>query len=550
MRGVAVRQSLLALGLLAIGACQPSPASTVLAPVDAPYGSLANDYVVDRAGDRPSDGTGVSRQALTVGDGPQGEQVLYINFDGATIKRIDPMTGDNSALNTSAIVDTIPVGSTIAFPAFDSSPYAPDFTDAAARTAIVDKVKEWYAGYNVYITTTRPASGRYTMILVGGTVGNFMTNPGQAVGIAPLDCDNARQINVGFSFAVSVMGAAPTNLQQRQSRLFAVAMTIAHEAGHTFGLEHVNNVNDIMTAAISLTVTGFLPMQNPVTEGTATCGGGTTEDTNARMLANLGPAPSGPVVPKPVLTLLAPKNGATVPRTFTISVDAVQPAGAGGTITKVEFQQAGATLAVASAPPYRHAFSSSTDGAIVLSAVAFNSLGGKASVQTEFTTQGTGTEPPLPCLSAANCDSTELCQGGTCVPGPVKPNCFPACAEGETCQDDGTCAPAPGADMAGPVVPTAPVGSVCTDSAACGPGGVCATTSGKQYCTVMCAPADANSCPSGFRCSAIGADHYCSPASSGCQASAWPGATSSFAPWLALVALAWVLRSRRRPSAT
>ncbi len=561
MRGVAVRGSkwLAAFASCAavcgaVAGCQPSAGTTILPSGSDPgAASLANDFVVDRSSPPL---VGVNRQELTVGDGPKGEQVLFLNFDGATIKRVDKTANDDSSINTSAIVDTVSVGQTIVFPAFDSTPYAPDFTDATARTFIVDKVKTWYEQYNVFVTTTRPASGRYTMLMVGGSVGTFLVNPGASVGIAPLDCDNQRQLNIGFSFAVSVMGAAPTTLMQRQSRLFAVAMTVAHEAGHTFGLEHVNNMIDIMTASVSLNVTGFLVPANPLTEGNATCGSGTTESTDGRLKLNLGLAPSGPVVAKPIITLLSPKNGETVPRTFTISVDVQQPANAGGTITKVEFQQAGATLATAIAVPYRHTFISNTDGPVVLSAVAYNSLGGKASVQTEFTVMNGTAEKPVPCLATNNCDFQEVCQGGVCIPGPTTPTCTPACAAGHTCRDDGTCSAASGLDMAEPATATAAVGSVCIDSAQCGTGGVCASSSGKQYCTVMCEATNATSCPSGFRCSALGSDHFCSPAPSGCQAAA-SGSPSvvvsgvtGLAPWLALVALWSTLRARRRPSAT
>ena len=562
MRGAVVRESkwLAALSLaLGVAGCQPSAGTTILPSGNEPgAASLANDFVVDRSSPPL---VGVNRQELTVGDGPQGEQILYLNFDGATIKRVDKTVNDDSSLNTSAIVDTVNVGSTIAFPAFDSTPYAPDYTDATARQHIVDLVKDWYAPYNVFIVTTRPAAGaRYTMLMVGGSVGTFLMSPGAAVGIAPLDCDNQRQVNIGFSFAVSVTQGMPaTTKMQRDSRLFAVAMTVAHEAGHTFGLEHVNNMTDIMTASVSLNVTGFLASQNPLTEGNATCGSGTTESTDVRLKSNLGTAPSGPVLPKPIITLLSPKNGETVPRTFTISVDVQQPANAGGTITKVEFQQAGATLATAIAPPYRHTFISNTDGPIVLSAVAYNSLGGKASVQTEFTVMNGTAEKPIPCLATNNCDFQEVCQGGVCIPGPITPTCVPACGADQTCQDDGTCSAASTLDMADPVTPTAAVGSVCSDSSQCGTGGVCASSSGKQYCTVMCEAMSATSCPSGFRCSAVGSDHFCSPAPSGCQASAWSGssmvaftgvAVTGLWPWLALVALWSLLRARRRPSAT
>src|SRR4051794_19230667 len=88
--------------LFAVSGCQAPPTTT----------SLENDVVMPEAS-----AIGVSREAVTVGDGTNGAHIIYINFDGATLKR----GNDNAATNTSQIVTQ----TSVAYPAFDATPYAP-----------------------------------------------------------------------------------------------------------------------------------------------------------------------------------------------------------------------------------------------------------------------------------------------------------------------------------------------------------------------------------------------------------------------------------------
>src|SRR5260221_14430962 len=69
---------------------------------------------------------GVRESAVTTGDGPNGAHIIFLNFDGATVK---PPSGwnDNSATNSSQIAN-----GTATLPAFDASPYAPSFTRQTA----------------------------------------------------------------------------------------------------------------------------------------------------------------------------------------------------------------------------------------------------------------------------------------------------------------------------------------------------------------------------------------------------------------------------------
>ena len=526
-------RSAVAVGVLLSIGCEP-PRTELVAPASLGARSLEHDYLIPA-----SNGLGVAHQGITVGDGPNGQQVLYVNFDGQAVTRTtnngDP-ANDDARVNKSWVPNV--GGSTVTVPAFDTNKYSGSYTAQQAKDYIITHVTDWYATYNVYVTATRPSSGRYTMVIVGGLTANFVTGSGDAVGVAPLDCGNDNQNTVGFVFSDS-LAPASTSFMDRQLSLQLISHAVTHEAGHSFGLEHVvqGSPIDIMVPAVDPAVQGFLGGAHNLSDGASQCvASTTTEDTNARLLGNLGAAPTGPSLPKPNVTWLAPKPGVAVPRNFTAAVSASQPSGAGGTITKVEITQNGLTAATLTAPPYRTGFSAPNtipDGSsLSFTAIAYNSLGGKASVQTTFTVQSGATEPPLPCLVAVDCQSDETCSGGHCVAG--------------TASSDGA---ATAQDMA-PASMTVNVGMECTDSSECGGDGVCAAAGGKHYCTQKCSSNDG--CPSDYTCAPVGADHYCAPKSKGCDfgGSFRDDASPSALAWLGLAAAVWLTRRRARRSAT
>jgi hypothetical protein len=538
-------------GLISIFAACSTP-SSVIPPDSTARGSLENDYLI-----RPSNGLGTRREALTTGDGPKGEQVFFINYDGVTITKTNANTDpdpDDATMNRSWIPNVGP-GGTVAIPAFDTAPYiGPKYPTAqSVKDAITSLVQGWYSAYNVYIVTTRPSSGRYTMVVVGGQTAAVVTGAADAVGVAGLDCGNSEQNNIGFAFSASEPPQMPDDAH-RQIAVTLVAQTIAHEAGHTFGLEHVNSpmpvTLDIMEAAVDPNVKGFLMGAQALHDGThAVCvPTDTTEDTNARLLANPGPAPAGPVVAKPTVAWLAPKEGAVMPRNFMAAISASEPASAGGTVTKVEIVQSGVTIATMNAAPYQVMFAApmqiADNAPIRFTAVATNSLGGKASVDVDFTVSASAMQGPIGCLVDPDCSPGQVCMNGSCSIS----LCIPLCTAGTVCQPDGTCAAMGSGDM-GTIMMMTPVtiGQPCTDATTCGTGGVCATSASGNYCTQACDPADSSTCPSGYQCDAVGTDHLCGPKSHGCDVSrsAPPAGMAAFVV-LALVGLA---RRRLRPSA-
>lgn len=90
------------------------------------------------------------------------------------------------------------------------------------------------AGAKVEVTTEQPASGDYTTIHVGGDYGSLgCASSANPAGLAPFDVGNANPSDIGFVFPQS-------------NDLESLARTIAHEAGHTYGLDHSTDPSNLM----------------------------------------------------------------------------------------------------------------------------------------------------------------------------------------------------------------------------------------------------------------------------------------------------------------
>ena len=158
----------------------------------------------------------VDRSADPLPAGQAQTNVLYLNYDGVTIK----YTGgpDNSATNTSQFPDF----------AMTYQPYGNGAKRAASMQALVS---DW-SKYDVVVTDTRPNSGSYTMCV------NSPTNPfgGGVLGIAPLDCFDGQAPNIVFAY----------HSDNDQFSAATQATTMSQEIAHAYGLEHVKQENDIM----------------------------------------------------------------------------------------------------------------------------------------------------------------------------------------------------------------------------------------------------------------------------------------------------------------
>lgn len=146
---------------------------------------------------------------------PQTHQVIYVNFDGVTLTY-----GSDDA--TRNVVSAQEWART--WRAYGGS--------AADKMTILEAVRSHYSDFDASVVTERPASGQYIMIVVAG---ERPFGP-LSYGISFLDCANDFPSDVGFAF-YPPGHAEPLTL---------AAVTVAHEAGHTVGLQHVSDRDDVM----------------------------------------------------------------------------------------------------------------------------------------------------------------------------------------------------------------------------------------------------------------------------------------------------------------
>lgn len=172
---------------------------------------------------------------------PSAATTLYLNFDGAHLQ----FSGKNDA---AAGVTTLGDG---------PGPYqiAPTnlnrYVDAAApsRAAVIEQiarqVRAVYQPFDLDVVTERPASGQFTMLSVGDTFNDIhFDETCPLAGLAVRDCDGQHAGDVGFAAAGCV-----SELYDSAAARRVLARTIAHEAGHTFGLTHNENESSVMAPA-------------------------------------------------------------------------------------------------------------------------------------------------------------------------------------------------------------------------------------------------------------------------------------------------------------
>jgi len=179
------------------------------------------------------------------------DQVMWVNFNGATIAK--GFTKDASFL---------PCKSSVVIP--------PAPLSESDKDAILTQVAQYFsnAGAKLSISADKPASGDYTTIHVGGSYSAFgCAGSVNVAGIAPFDVGNANPNDVGFVFMST-------------KDVKSLAQAIAHEAGHTFGLDHSDNKLDLMYAQAMATVNGFM-------KGTANISG-LEQDASAILQTALG----------------------------------------------------------------------------------------------------------------------------------------------------------------------------------------------------------------------------------------------------------------------
>jgi len=172
----------------------------------------------------------LNRELQLLEEGDETFPQLFIDFDGADLDR-------GYGLGESFIVCS-------------KSANIPDAGfNFEQQKEIVLKVREFFreAGTNLRVVAAPPSSGRFTTIIVGGSMKSLGCREQKGVlGIAPFDRGNTNKDDIGFAFTRYVNDVGVT------------AETIAHEAGHTYGLDHIKQQNGLMFYANSGDIDGFI----------------------------------------------------------------------------------------------------------------------------------------------------------------------------------------------------------------------------------------------------------------------------------------------------
>ncbi len=284
-----------------------------------------------------------------------GPHILYVNFTGDTLRG---GAGCSSATaNCSFIVEC---SGTVAYPAYRGS--------ATQKQQTLTQLQEYLQDFNVQIVTTRPAAGPYMMAMVGGTSNTVCSSSQGALGVAPLDCGNQLGDNdIVFAFSDGL-----------RNDPVGVAATIAQEAAHGWGLEHTTDQTDVMYPFSNNNTVGFINRAMNVADtnggnGRSTCTGSTTQNSYQMMLDMLGS--SAPDTMAPTVRFTEPTNGAMVPPTFTIRVDAQDNVGIASVDLVLDPGTPGQMMASASAPPFQWGVTNIAAGPHTMKVTARDSTG-------------------------------------------------------------------------------------------------------------------------------------------------------------------------------
>ncbi len=252
---------------------------------------------------------------------------------------------------------------------------------------VVTELRLLYGNYAVEFVTTRPTSGDYTMVMAGGTGENCKKGGPGTVGIAPLDCKNSNKNDV-----VLIYG----NLLSSAKKL---AFVIAHEMGHSFGLEHVTDNKDIMAPALNPATCCWT--KSP-TQG-STCGR-STQDAKKVLAENLGVGAGDTISPR--VWFVRPGDGAVLPSRFTYEVKAADDL----KVHHVDIYVDGKKVETISSPPFTAFVSGLSDGSHTLKAEVFDYKPNKATAQVKVTVRAD-------CVNDSTCGTGKAGTGGDCAQG-------------------------------------------------------------------------------------------------------------------------------------
>jgi hypothetical protein len=291
---------------------------------------------------------------------------LFLNVDGPTIQK---GAGSDAPQNLSFLCGGV-------FPPFDHSLYGADRNQVTAELAA--GVQALFADFNVEVVTARPSNPPYDMVVVGGTSALCGYAEGLG-GLGPVDCDDALHSDIAFAFSHTVKG------------LDMLAVVIAHEAAHAYGLLHTLEPCDVMSNFICTTGSKtFMDREMAVAPDHLGKCGASAMNSWQTLNAVLGPHqnPGEDRVP-PIVRFEAPKTGQGVASSFEVRVDATDNVG----VTRVELLLDGTMVGERGTPPYTFVLAAVAEGSHTLTAAAYDAAGNRGS-DTVSVMVGTPVEPP------------------------------------------------------------------------------------------------------------------------------------------------------------
>jgi hypothetical protein len=269
-----------------------------------------------------------------------GPVTLWLDFEGAGV--VHAAADDSAAMPVQSLL--APTSAII--PPFDGTLVAPRVSRAQAMASVTDRVRTLLRPFAVDVVTARPAAAPYTRVLVGGSAMALGVSTNEA-GVARLDCGNATDADVAFDFS--------DEQTPDYGGVVGIANTAAHEAGHAFGLEHVDDPHDVMYSVAQPLLTlpdlftlGFGSGNFSSVDGaTRQCTSSDPVDEPSILDCNVGAAAGGGDVTPPTVSWDAPAD--PVGASFTLVAQASDDVG----VVRVEVYKNLELVASLDAPPYQ-----------------------------------------------------------------------------------------------------------------------------------------------------------------------------------------------------
>jgi len=211
-------------------------------------------------------------------------QVVFLNFGGARIHHGDSCS--DAPNNCSSLVSGTQ----------DFAPFTLDQQSDRGKTvaAITSCVGQFYDDMNLSFVTTRPRGGNYTMMMIGAiypTQLGFQQNGQGPYGRAPVDCGNSNKNDIGFLLLENDINPD----------FYYMCRSIAHELGHSFGMQHVHGANTVTGSRVDMmcesdecrnaAASGAVKwdtINKSMPSDTTACDGSDQQNTYARLMDTLG----------------------------------------------------------------------------------------------------------------------------------------------------------------------------------------------------------------------------------------------------------------------